>query len=321
MTTTYYQILELPEQASAADIRRAYLRLVQLTHPDRTPDPAAHRRYLLVNEAYDTLRQPSLRARYDARLAEARRPPRPAAPAYTQPFGGNAYQVLRVPYSATLAQIEQAYQRLSQQLRAGPADPGLRAYLAQVEHAYATLTTPALRLPHDARVRGQRPKPAEDPYAAAYSRLARYARPLCRVLAAFFLLIVLDRYLLLTFRNEPVTETSPYPSNFAYTWVRTPHAAFRVRGEVEIGERYDVERSAVLRQVSRYQFRPAGGGLAELVPYDESAVHGNMFFFPALMGLFALIGCWPRLPARRAVDFAIFSSLVALIVLYLLTAL
>ena len=39
---THYQTLELPETASATDIRSAYRRLVLATHPDRTPDPAAH---------------------------------------------------------------------------------------------------------------------------------------------------------------------------------------------------------------------------------------------------------------------------------------
>jgi len=66
---TFYQLLEVPPQASAADIRRAYRRLVLLTHPDRTPDPAAHQRYLAINEAYDVLSDSTRRQAYDARLA------------------------------------------------------------------------------------------------------------------------------------------------------------------------------------------------------------------------------------------------------------
>ncbi|MCC2547252.1 J domain-containing protein [Hymenobacter sp. BT175] len=76
----YYQILGIPEQANAAVIRQAYRRLVLLTHPDRTPDPAAHARYLEVNEAYDTLSNSSRRFHYDARLAASRRPRPVAAP-------------------------------------------------------------------------------------------------------------------------------------------------------------------------------------------------------------------------------------------------
>ncbi|GAA4366931.1 hypothetical protein GCM10023185_38410 [Hymenobacter saemangeumensis] len=65
---THYQALELPETASQDDIRRAYRRLVLLTHPDRTPDPVAHGRYLAVIAAYDTLSDPARRQAYDRTL-------------------------------------------------------------------------------------------------------------------------------------------------------------------------------------------------------------------------------------------------------------
>jgi hypothetical protein len=77
---TYYEALEVPEQASAADIRRAYRRLVLLTHPDRTQDPAAHERYLAINRAYEVLSLPDKRKTYDARLWALRNPPPPVAP-------------------------------------------------------------------------------------------------------------------------------------------------------------------------------------------------------------------------------------------------
>ncbi|SMB95660.1 heat shock protein DnaJ domain protein [Hymenobacter roseosalivarius DSM 11622] len=78
--TTHYEALEVSEQASAADIRRAYRRLVLLTHPDRTQDPAAHERYLTVNRAYDVLSLPDKRKAYDARLWALRNPPPPLVP-------------------------------------------------------------------------------------------------------------------------------------------------------------------------------------------------------------------------------------------------
>jgi len=65
---THYQILEVSVGASAADIRSAYRLLVLATHPDRTPDPAAHARYLAVNTAYETLSNPNRRAAYDKEL-------------------------------------------------------------------------------------------------------------------------------------------------------------------------------------------------------------------------------------------------------------
>ncbi|MBX0291383.1 J domain-containing protein [Hymenobacter sp. HSC-4F20] len=79
--STFYETLEVSEQATPEQIRRAYRRLVLLTHPDRTPDPAAHERYLAINAAYDVLSQPARRQLYDAALAIRRRPVAPLAPA------------------------------------------------------------------------------------------------------------------------------------------------------------------------------------------------------------------------------------------------
>ncbi|GAB2771989.1 hypothetical protein HNQ93_000699 [Hymenobacter luteus] len=77
--STFYATLEVGEQATPEEIRRAYRRLVLLTHPDRTPDPAAHERYLAINAAYEVLSQPARRQLYDAALAIRRRPPDPSA--------------------------------------------------------------------------------------------------------------------------------------------------------------------------------------------------------------------------------------------------
>ena len=90
---THYQALELPEQATAADIRRAYRRLVLLTHPDRTPDPAAHARYLAINAAYEVLSEPSRRQAYNNVLHY--QAPSPAASSQTrrpQPHPRNNYR-------------------------------------------------------------------------------------------------------------------------------------------------------------------------------------------------------------------------------------
>jgi curved DNA-binding protein CbpA len=77
---THYQALELPETATAADIRGAYRRLVLLTHPDRTPDPTAHARYLAINAAYEVLSAPDRRAMYDAVLHQPEMQETPVAP-------------------------------------------------------------------------------------------------------------------------------------------------------------------------------------------------------------------------------------------------
>ncbi|MDF7812923.1 J domain-containing protein [Hymenobacter sp. YC55] len=78
--TTYYAILGVSEQATPDDIRRAYRRLALLTHPDRTPDPAAHQRFIAVNEAYEALNEPTRRYFYDSQLREMRNRVRPLQP-------------------------------------------------------------------------------------------------------------------------------------------------------------------------------------------------------------------------------------------------
>lgn len=83
----HYHTLGVDEQATPDDIRRAYRRLVLLTHPDRTTDPAAHGQFLLINEAYDVLSNPARRRGYDALLEASRTPlpprrPEPAASTY-----------------------------------------------------------------------------------------------------------------------------------------------------------------------------------------------------------------------------------------------
>ncbi|WP_303310083.1 J domain-containing protein [Hymenobacter sp. BT730] len=79
---SYYHTLGIPTEATPEEIRLAYRRLVLMTHPDRTKDTAAHQRFLAINEAYETLSQPTLRAAYDAKL---RRPHPPVAEHHTVP--------------------------------------------------------------------------------------------------------------------------------------------------------------------------------------------------------------------------------------------
>jgi hypothetical protein len=76
----HYQTLGVSEQATPDDIRRAYRKLVLLTHPDRTTDPAAHGQFLRINEAYDVLSNPARRRGYDALLQALRNPPPPRRP-------------------------------------------------------------------------------------------------------------------------------------------------------------------------------------------------------------------------------------------------
>lgn len=63
----YYQILGIPETASDKDIKRAYKKLVKKYHPDvfHGDKEFAENKIKEINEAYDTLATPELKAEYD----------------------------------------------------------------------------------------------------------------------------------------------------------------------------------------------------------------------------------------------------------------
>lgn len=67
----YYEILGVDRSASADEIKRAYKKVAIKYHPDRNPgDKEAEEKFKLAAEAYDVLRDPDKRARYDQFGAE-----------------------------------------------------------------------------------------------------------------------------------------------------------------------------------------------------------------------------------------------------------
>jgi curved DNA-binding protein len=61
----YYEVLDVPRDASAEDIRTAYRKLARRYHPDLNKEPGAEDRFKEIAEAYEVLRDSEKRQRYD----------------------------------------------------------------------------------------------------------------------------------------------------------------------------------------------------------------------------------------------------------------
>lgn len=111
----YYEILQISSNAEPETIHRVYRLLAQRFHPDNneTGDEA---RFRLIHQAYLTLSDPELRARYDVMYHELRRTRWRAAAAEARPE--NDFEVEQV---TRLTVLEVLYA----QRRAEMNDPGI----------------------------------------------------------------------------------------------------------------------------------------------------------------------------------------------------
>lgn len=67
---SYYDILQVPRDAPAQDIRHAYRRMAQRYHPDKSPDNQYAPRVMAhLNKAYEILSDPARREKHDRWLA------------------------------------------------------------------------------------------------------------------------------------------------------------------------------------------------------------------------------------------------------------
>ena len=80
MSVDPYETLGVPKTATAADIKKAYRKLARSSHPDlHLDDAGAEARFKAISAAYDLLKDPATRARFDAGEIDAagvERPPR-----------------------------------------------------------------------------------------------------------------------------------------------------------------------------------------------------------------------------------------------------
>ncbi|MFH0966198.1 MAG: DnaJ domain-containing protein, partial [Methanobacteriota archaeon] len=68
---TYYDILNIPHDASPQDISSSYRKLAKILHPDVCESSDAEELFKVVNEAYQILRDPKKRAEYDTTITLA----------------------------------------------------------------------------------------------------------------------------------------------------------------------------------------------------------------------------------------------------------
>jgi molecular chaperone DnaJ len=61
----YYKVLDVPKDASEAEVKKAFYRKARELHPDVNKAADAEERFKELNEAYDVLSDSSKRSQYD----------------------------------------------------------------------------------------------------------------------------------------------------------------------------------------------------------------------------------------------------------------
>ena len=67
--STHYAVLGVAQDAVEEDIVRAFRSSAKRLHPDVSPEPGAYEEFMRAKTAYETLRDPFRRVRYDSALA------------------------------------------------------------------------------------------------------------------------------------------------------------------------------------------------------------------------------------------------------------
>lgn len=146
MTFDPYKTLGLTKSATAEDIKKAYRKLVRSSHPDLHPDDAgAEARFKAIGTAYDLLKDPENRARFDAGEIDATGAERPQRQYYRDfsDAGDNPYRQQR-GFEAQGDPADIFAEILRQRSRQGGGNFGGRGYTAPGADLHYTLEVPFL---------------------------------------------------------------------------------------------------------------------------------------------------------------------------------
>jgi DnaJ-class molecular chaperone len=155
MSNDPYELLGLTKAATADDIKKAYRKLVRTSHPDLNPDDrAAEARFKSISAAYEILKDPETRARYDAGEIDGLGAERPQRQ-YYRDFAGaadNTYQQGR-GFGTDTDPADIFAEILRNRMRASGPDFGDRGFSAHGPDVRYTLEVPFLDAARGAETR------------------------------------------------------------------------------------------------------------------------------------------------------------------------